>query len=254
MQKEEFDINRLRVASPCSVSWESMTGDDRIRKCHSCELNIYNTAVMTKSEISNMISNRDGRLCIRLHRRSDGTVITQDCPIGLKKVRKRVSTIAASFFAMILGLVSVSYSQQSKPETDKYPKIEMIAGKFGDDGGRVTVYVYDQFGNVVPNAEVGFKLGKKEVFATTNYEGQIKRLQLTPNKYDIIAKAYPFKPQTIKNVEIKSEFETRLTILLEIRKRDIVTVGIFATDESRRPDKIFSLDRNFRKNGLIPHD
>ncbi len=66
MNKQNFDVNKLRVASPCSIGWETMTGDERVRRCHSCELNIYNIAEMTNSEIEDLISKREDRVCIRL--------------------------------------------------------------------------------------------------------------------------------------------------------------------------------------------
>ena len=58
INKQNFDVNNLRVASPCSVSWETMSGDERVRRCHSCELNIYNIAEMTSKEVENLITNR----------------------------------------------------------------------------------------------------------------------------------------------------------------------------------------------------
>ena len=78
MDKQKFNVNSMRVASPCSVGWESMSGDERMRHCHSCRLDIYNTAEMTQKEVETLIRNREGRLCIRLYRRYDGTVLTKD--------------------------------------------------------------------------------------------------------------------------------------------------------------------------------
>jgi hypothetical protein len=34
-------LDNLRVASPCNVSWEAMTGDDWVRFCGSCEKSVY---------------------------------------------------------------------------------------------------------------------------------------------------------------------------------------------------------------------
>ena len=132
----------------------------------------------------------------------------------------------------------------------------MIAEKDGNESSRITVYVYDQAGNAVPNVKVGFSVGKKEALATTNNEGQIDRLQLTPDKYQITAKASHFKTQTIKNVEIKTGFETRLIILLDIRSEDTITVGIYASDETMIDPTRSSVTTviSSRKISLIPND
>jgi hypothetical protein len=59
-----------------------MTGDDRVRFCNACNLNVYNFASMTSKEVRSLITN--GRVCGRLYRRVDGTLITRDCPVGLR--------------------------------------------------------------------------------------------------------------------------------------------------------------------------
>jgi hypothetical protein len=37
-------LDRIEIASPCTVEWDSMTGDDRSRFCGQCKLNVYNIA------------------------------------------------------------------------------------------------------------------------------------------------------------------------------------------------------------------
>ncbi len=102
----------MRVASPCSVGWETMTGNERVRRCISCELNIFNTVEMTTREVERLIHTHEGRLCIRMYRRADGTVLTRDCPVGLLAVRKRVARFAGTTLATVLGLFSISFAQK----------------------------------------------------------------------------------------------------------------------------------------------
>ena len=56
-----------------------MPGDDRVRSCSACSRLVYNLAAMTSDEALALIANREGRLCARLFRRADGTIITADC-------------------------------------------------------------------------------------------------------------------------------------------------------------------------------
>jgi hypothetical protein len=91
-----------------------MIGTDRVRFCGQCSLNVYNLSAMTRDQAESLIAANEGRLCVRFYRRNDGSIITQDCPVGLRAVRARVSywTKAATaglltFFAAI-GLQSLS--------------------------------------------------------------------------------------------------------------------------------------------------
>ena len=62
MNSKQFDINKLKVASACSIGWENMTGDERQRFCSLCELNVYNISGMTAREVERLVSEREGRL------------------------------------------------------------------------------------------------------------------------------------------------------------------------------------------------
>jgi len=112
MSKFESPLNNLKVASPCSQDWNAMLGSERKRYCGECKLNVYNLSGMSKIEAENLIMNSEGRLCVRFYKRADGTVLTQDCPVGWAKVKERTKkyvTAAASLifsFFGALGLVS----------------------------------------------------------------------------------------------------------------------------------------------------
>lgn len=92
-------IDDVQIASPCSVAWDDMDGDDKVRHCYQCKLNVYNIAAMEHREAVELLGLRDD-ICIRLFRRKDGTVITRDCPIGLK-VMKRYARMG---FLIIAGM------------------------------------------------------------------------------------------------------------------------------------------------------
>lgn len=82
-------LERARVASPCNVSWDDMVGSDRIRHCGKCDKNVYNVAFMTRDEAEALLREAEGRVCMRLYRRADGTVLTSDCPVGAQRKRRR---------------------------------------------------------------------------------------------------------------------------------------------------------------------
>jgi hypothetical protein len=65
---------------------------------------------MPRDEAEELIRSRMGnRLCIRMHQRADGTLITQDCPVAVRLWRQRVSRgiarVAAAVTFMLCGIV-----------------------------------------------------------------------------------------------------------------------------------------------------
>jgi hypothetical protein len=82
-------LARIRVASPCSERWDLMTGDERVRHCAACDKDVYDLSEMTAAEAEDLLANVGEAACVRLHRRADGTVITSDCPVGVKRKRRR---------------------------------------------------------------------------------------------------------------------------------------------------------------------
>ena len=114
-------VQRVEIASPCPASWAAMTGDDRIRFCSQCKLNVYNLSEMTEEEGERLIIEKEGKLCARIYRRRDGTIITRDCPIGLAALRRRVrSTLcrAAAAVMVIAGVAVTAIRAESRRQPE----------------------------------------------------------------------------------------------------------------------------------------
>ena len=109
-------LRGLRIASPCDADWASMPGTDRVRACADCALNVYNLSEMTTREARALIRQHEGRLCVRLYRRADGTVLTRDCPEGIPDAateRRRgvmVALALAALFAGSIGMTQAAWS------------------------------------------------------------------------------------------------------------------------------------------------
>ena len=99
-------LNDIKIASPCPANWDAMYGDDRKRFCGECKLNIYNLSGMTADEAETLIMNAEGRLCVRFYKRADGSVITQDCPVGWAKIKQRTKIYATAAFSLVMALLS----------------------------------------------------------------------------------------------------------------------------------------------------
>lgn len=109
-------LDGLRIASPCSASWDGMVGDERVRFCGQCQKNVYNVAGMTRDEAFALLrANAGGTVCMRLFRRADGTVMTSDCPTGLKKKRvRRLAMVAGGLAAAATASAFVTLGAGSR--------------------------------------------------------------------------------------------------------------------------------------------
>jgi hypothetical protein len=116
MRKFTSPLDYVRVAAPCPADWERMTGDERVRFCNQCNLHVYNLSGMTKREAETLVANAEGRLCVRFYRRADGTILTRNCPVGLRAIKQRVSrTLGAALSAVISFFAGFGLVQGLKP-------------------------------------------------------------------------------------------------------------------------------------------
>lgn len=113
-------LDRVRIASPCSVKWEDMTGDATTRHCAQCNLSVFNLSNMSREEaetlLQSKVDNPSMRLCAGFFRRADGTILMKDCPVGLRAARMRAAKvtgrIAAALGFMVFGTVAAASTRE----------------------------------------------------------------------------------------------------------------------------------------------
>lgn len=93
MPKLTSPLDHVRIAAPCPADWDQMFSfeDKRVRFCSQCNLNVYNLSGMSRHEAEALITKPEGRLCVRFYRKSDGSILTQNCPVGLKAIKRRMA-------------------------------------------------------------------------------------------------------------------------------------------------------------------
>lgn len=123
MPRTLFLLDHIRLAQPCPASWEQMRGDDRVRSCDLCKLNVYNLSALSRDEAETFIAAREGQqVCVRLYRRADGSVLTQDCPVGLRALRQRVARRAGATIALALSLFGITRGHSAENYEAKIPE------------------------------------------------------------------------------------------------------------------------------------
>ena len=106
-------LDQVQVAAPCPASWDDMVGDEHVRFCGKCEKNVYNLSSLPRDEAEALLVAREGSVCVRLFRRQDGTVLTADCPVGVKKRRRRRAAVAAVGGGLIAVAAALGTNRQA---------------------------------------------------------------------------------------------------------------------------------------------
>ncbi|MGB3968464.1 MAG: hypothetical protein WBO45_17140 [Planctomycetota bacterium] len=97
-------LDGISIASPCSADWNQMTGDDRRRFCAQCKLHVHDLSGMTADAAMALLRQTGkGRVCVRFFRRTDGTVLTRDCPVGLRQKLRRAWARAGALWLALWG-------------------------------------------------------------------------------------------------------------------------------------------------------
>lgn len=237
MSTHSANIDRLRIATPCPISWEQMTGDSRVRFCDHCQLSVYNISELSRIEAESLIASTEGRLCARLYRRADGTILTKDCPVGLRALRMRVSKRAAALFAAIASIASVAFGQQSAPKDGKTactPQTRVTRTNTNSDPAAKVLSgtVLDQMGAVISGANITVtNVETKDIQrASTNDEGSFA-LVVAAGSYSIAVELAGWKSLQIKNVVVEKDKLTNIEMILEPAGK-VEWIGIVAAEPS----------------------
>ena len=153
MSRYTSPLENIRIASPCPANWDEMYGNDRMRFCGECKLNVYNLSGMLRKEAENLVANAEGRLCVRYFQRKDGTIITQNCPVGWAKVKARTKVYVTAVFSLMMTLfggvfVASLFARQSRqpvmgdiaePRPTPTPEVQMLTGAIAPNTNTTTM-------------------------------------------------------------------------------------------------------------------
>ena len=217
------NIQDVRIASPCPSAWGNMRGNDRVWHCAECNLEVYNFSAMTAPEIEELVAGRQGgRLCARIYRRADGTILMRDCPRSLRAVAQKVSRVAAAMLAAVMSLNSAWGQTGQKPK-----QCPPSAQQENHDSG-LALNVVDPDGALIPRAEITLmrKDGKKKRRGVSDASGQLHMAGLRQAEYLLTVKAKGFRPGfaevTLNEGKI---LELQIKLPVEAVATEVVVVG-----------------------------
>lgn len=126
-------VQSVKITTPCSVGWDSMEGDEKMRFCQQCKMNVHNLSIMSDKEAAKIIANKTSRTCVFFWQRPDGTIITDNCPEKLKRIRGHIRAYAASALMVITCFWTAGASAQGLIGAPVDPRYG-TTGEFADYG------------------------------------------------------------------------------------------------------------------------
>lgn len=121
-------LDDIRVASPCHERWDAMTGDEQARHCGSCNKNVYNLSAMTREAAEALVREKEGKLCVRYYRRADGTILTADCSVGVRRKRVQLVAAAGAVTALAAGAAAMMFARMGAPQTTPPGVVNVVQG------------------------------------------------------------------------------------------------------------------------------
>jgi hypothetical protein len=190
-------MSAIRIATPCSATWADMPGNDKVRRCSQCKLDVYNLSEMSPLEMNQIVAARTGRLCARIYQRADGTMLEKNCPVGIRAAILRASHIAA---ATLAALVTIAPAKTSAiPPQNGSSSIRMQSAQQG-----LTLQVRDISGAVIPGTSaslVNTKSGQHWDLVT-DVNGELVLPDLPPGSYDAVITHAGFSSFVEKNLTV----------------------------------------------------
>ena len=240
-KKRKFD--QLQVVSPCSTDWDRMSGDEKKRFCSECGKFVYDFSQMTRRQVEAIVSIHQGRMCARITRRPDGSLVTLEAPPVHPIVARRASPVANATLAAILGLgvpanalnVDVSAAQLIvRSGADGKSARTPFGGGEAVVGGTVVA----PQGAVIPNAVV--KLisdAGAELETKTLGEGEFRFAQVPYGAYILLVEADGFYTHVNSNVIVDTPYDTSFEVSMKVKRLIMLAGGI----GGGRPQSLFDL-------------
>jgi protocatechuate 3,4-dioxygenase beta subunit len=194
-------LDQLIVASPCSESWDAMSGDERSRFCASCRRTVHDFRFLSPREIEARLQASRGHLCARLTRDAAGRLLTADPPwVAIGAESRRPHPAAAALVSFWLGASALAASEPVSPaptssevgadrEPERRAAERIPSPKPAPLGAALRGRVTDDQAHPLPGAAVSAResLGGRELHAVSDADGAFAFENLEPGMYEIEA-------------------------------------------------------------------
>lgn len=246
MPKRNFD-DAVKVKSPCSESWDEMTGNDLIKFCSHCAKDVNDVSKLTRREAMRLVRRSKGGLCVRY----EVHPVTRR-PVFMTRAGAvaRRAGIAAGVIAASIAMAEAAYAQGGAMplETVRVEQTE----KTGATGASLSGYVTDSAGAAIPFAVVSISnVGTYEHRAVNaSAEGFYEFKDLAAGTYTIKVEAGGFDAKQMENVQLIEATTVRRDARLDVQQ---LSATVEVKDEEMGESVIVGLIEVSRVPGVEPN-
>ena len=216
---EDSFAPQLHIPSPCSVDWDSMIGNDRVRFCEHCQLTVHNIDRASPKQIKRLIARSNGRLCVNYRQPAPQKT---PAPI-LYKIGRRTSVIAASAFSATLSITSaVAASGNVKQTTlrNETAYAASVVNPVSSPGGSAKLFgfVFDPNGAAISGASVMLTNSEsgESFHSYTGGDGQYRIEGVTPGTYRLTVRFKGCDPSDVPNLVVRAGDNNRIDQTLSL--------------------------------------
>jgi 5-hydroxyisourate hydrolase-like protein (transthyretin family) len=209
-----------------------MEGTNRVRYCAECKLNVYNFSEMSPAEIDALIAAKTGRLCARFYQRTDGTMLTQNCPVGFRGAMLHATRLARASLSAIIALSYANPALARRPPHESLIQIQPI-------NASLTIEVVDPGGAVIPSAKISVltETTKESFETTTDEQGRVTLSLRSDSIYSVKVIVAGFVSKTVSHLQ--APFPKLVAVRMELGSMgEVVSVPI---DVETPPTELSSL-------------
>lgn len=226
-------VESLRVSSPCTESWDAMTGNNKVRFCSHCDLSVNNLSEMSRKEAIRFVSQSDGRICVRYLKNPK-----TNAPVFADKLYQitRRAGIAAGFLGASLAISTISYAQggvsisdnlETRTEISQTNQSQKEKKKSGTTS--ISGTVTDLAGAIIPNATVSISGKSFNKIILTNDAGEYLFSQVPADEFTLKIESNDFDVKEMTVIASEGR-ETVANATLEVGEQ-FVTMGVMASVE-----------------------
>ncbi len=212
-------LDNLTITSPCTADWNSMIGNDQVRFCEHCNLDVHNLSLMTRNQAQRLIARSNGRLCVRYHQDPAGPPLTLPVKRKLHRIGRRGSKIAAGAFTATLSVTSaVAQNSASSQSGNLNPPTATQASARWALNSSIAGTITDQNGAVIPGATISISNEKLSLalYVSTDFNGQFRIDSLESGVYRLRIEAPGFAADETNGVYLQANGEARLDRTLSV--------------------------------------
>ncbi|HXU46873.1 MAG TPA: carboxypeptidase-like regulatory domain-containing protein [Thermoanaerobaculia bacterium] len=233
MASRNEKLDRLKITSPCTASWDAMSDEGERRYCAQCNRHVLDFARMTPRQIEARVTAASGRFCARMTRSKDGSLVTLPAPeLPSSWIERRVSPVATALVTALLGLGSAAAEAASREPiaTSAVPapvsSDRSQPSPTSAPGAGLTGVVLDESGQTIPGFGITIRdPDGRELSTTTGAEGRFSFENLKAGAYDLTGSLEGFEPVSSPKTLVRDGATTSVEIRSQFAAEETITVG-----------------------------